>query len=44
MLTWEMFFGKLLTRLGWLANLLPNRLPFVVLIFLDGVEKVLFLQ
>lgn len=39
-----MFFGKLFARLGWLADFLPNSLPFVVLIFLDGIEKVLFLS
>lgn len=39
----EVFLGILLASLGWLAHLLPNDLPFVVLVFFDGVHQSLTL-
>lgn len=41
--TWEMLFGVLLAGLGRLANLLPNNLPLIALVLLDGVEESLAL-
>ena len=38
-LTGPMLFGMLLAGLGWFANLLANRLPLVVLVFLDGIQQ-----
>jgi hypothetical protein len=38
-----MFLGKLLARLGRLADLLPNALPLVVLVLLDGRKQGRFL-
>lgn len=34
-----MLFGILLASLSRLADLLPNRLPLIVLVFLDRVEE-----
>ena len=39
-----MFFGILLTGLGRLADLLPDSLPLVVLVILDGSEECLTLS
>ena len=43
-LTREVLFRKLLARFGWLADFLSNEFPLIILILLDGVEKVLFLE
>ena len=42
-LTRKMLFSILFACLGWLANLLTNRLPLVVLVLLDGIQQCLAL-
>lgn len=42
--TRKVLFRELLAGFGRLANLLSNGFPLIILVLLDGVEKVLFLK